>query len=110
MGLLGLPGGYALALMMGSLLLIVAFQSRHAVNWRAIMRTEHLPLVIVCLAVVGVGVVGADWAPIGWSKGMLWCATLALPLLPLCVVVWLHPLRVVLWDRFSKPSAGTQGS
>jgi O-antigen/teichoic acid export membrane protein len=109
-GAAGVAWGYALALVVGNLLLIVVFQSRHSFSWRAMIQMEHLPLGIVCLMIACFGLAGPDWIPGGMSQFMLWGVTLFLPLLPLVAVLWLHPLRVVLWERFIEPRAGTPGS
>ena len=109
-GAAGVAWGFVFALITGSLLLIIAFQSRLGVSWRAMMKMEHLPLAIVCLMLANFGLVGPDWMPGGMSQFMLWGVTLVLPLLPLAAVLWLHPLRAVLWDRFIESRAGTRGS
>ena len=106
-GAAGVAWAFALALVVGNLLLTAAFHSRHAVSWRAMMHREHLPLAIVGLMIACFGLAGSDWMHNGTSQFMRWLVTLLLPLLALAVVLWLHPLRMVLWDRFGRRQAGT---
>ena len=108
-GAVGVVWGYALALMMGSLLLIFAYQSRHAVSWRVLMQVEHFPLAAVCLAVSLFGLVDHDLALTGWNDYTRWSVTILLPLLSLAVALWVHPLRGVLWGRFFGVSARPDG-
>lgn len=99
-GAVGVALGYALALMMGSLLLIVVFQMRHAIRWRELMLVEHLPLAAVFLAISLFGGVGFDLIKTDWGAYTRWSVTVILPLLALSVVLWAHPLRGALWGRY----------
>ena len=105
-GAAGVAWGFALALVVGNLLLIVAFQVRHAFGWRSMILREHLALAVVCLTIACFGIAGPGWMPKGMGQFMRTFVTLLLPLFALAVVLWLHPLRTVLWDRFAEPQAG----
>lgn len=98
-GAIGVAWGYALALMLGSVLLIAVFQMRHAIRWRELILGEDVPLVVVFLAVSLIGVADFDLLNTVWNLGIL------LPPLALSVVFWLHPFRGVLWGRFFGVSA-----
>jgi len=108
-GAAGVAWGFVFALVTGSLLLVIVFQSRLGVSWQAMMRMEHLPLAIVCLMIANFGLVGLDWMPMGLSQLAQCLVMLLFPLLALGLVLWLHPLRAVLLQRLIESRTGTKG-
>jgi O-antigen/teichoic acid export membrane protein len=98
-GAAGVAWGYALALMMGSLLLIAVFQMRQSIHWRELILAEHLPLAAVSLIISFFGVADLDIIKSDSGIYTRWSVTVILPLLALSIALWLHPLRSVMWRR-----------
>lgn len=96
-GAAGVAVGYALALVAGSLVLIVAFHRQHELDWRLGLGSEHGWLLSACAVVAAI----SCWKPLHPQLDTLdaigvaqW---LAAPVI-LAIAAWTHPLRREIWS------------
>jgi hypothetical protein len=95
----GVAWSYAIALVFGSLLLIISFQRRHTIFWYQLLLPEHLTLLIVFLSVTLCYVMGYEPIEIRLEHNLKRNIKLFFPLFLVFAAVWFHPLRRILWRR-----------
>lgn len=102
-GAQGVAFAYAIALIIGSGVLIVVFQRRHRVNWRWGIAHEHLSLAIACALVAALGTI-EPLQPVVDGQVTI-AAKLLLPSLVLGLAAWFHPMRRQLFGRLMSQTA-----
>lgn len=97
-GLIGGALGYAIALVVASAFLIVAFQKLHGIRWGQYLTREHLGLASTCVAVAVLSTYATFRLPTG---ALPLTVGVTLPPLLIGLAVWFHPMRRQLWQLFA---------
>jgi O-antigen/teichoic acid export membrane protein len=92
----GVLAGYVLALVAGGVVLLFVFHRQQGLSWRMILDREHVLLVLVCIATVGI----YWWNPLKTFSFPLTLIDLVHWLAAPCILVfamWTHRLRKMIW-------------
>jgi O-antigen/teichoic acid export membrane protein len=89
-GALGVAYSYAIALTVGSFLLIATFQKANALRWSELFLPEHVPIMTTCLITALLGFSNLQNLDFYGSISILWL--LILHVLIILIVLSLHPL------------------
>ncbi len=87
----GVAFAYAIALLIGSTVLIIVFERKNGIDWTGRFVGEHLWLAIVCAAVATLGWLEPLRPSIGEPAAL--AAGLILPPLVVGLAAWFHPMR-----------------
>lgn len=104
-GAQGVALAYAIALVIGSGLLIAVFHHRYGLGWRGGFARENLGLTLACAAVAALGWI-VPLRPLSGEYAALG-AGLLLPAMVLGLAVWFHPMRLQLLEWLTARAAKT---
>lgn len=102
-GTTGVACAYATALVVGSLILIAAFQYRNKIRWSEWPLRNYLGLMAACAVIISLGFFVP--LPISTSSPLIMAIGLILPPVVLGFTVWLHPMRRRLLGSLNKNQA-----
>ena len=96
----GVVWSYVLALIIGSAYLVFVFHVSNKVSFRVVFQMKDVPLIIGCLFIFLMSNVGLEISDSVIGRYARLMLLLFIPLVVLYFLIWFHPSRKFLWDRF----------